>query len=83
MQEEKEYSGMTEKQIEIIGDNYLSKMIKEKPREFIMAMLIKMGQMCVEANAGTVDLMQNSTIEKQRYLIKCHIAVKKVKITIL
>ena len=65
--------------IEKLVDEELSKMVRDKPMDFIMAMLVRMGQMCVEANAATMDLKQESTIEEQRYEIKCKIIVKKVK----
>ena len=65
--------------IEKLVDEELSKMVRDKPMDFIMAMLVRMGQMCVEANAETMDLKQQSTIEEQRYEIKCKITVKKVK----
>ena len=60
-------------------DEELTKMVRDKPMDFIMAMLVRMGQMCVEANAETMDLKQKSTLDNQRYEIKCKITVKKVK----
>lgn len=60
-------------------DEELTKMVRDNPIDFIMAMLIKMGQICVEANAETMDLKQKSTLDNQRYEIKCKITVKKVK----
>lgn len=54
-------------------------MINDNPQSVMMFMLIEMGKMAVEANAGSIDLKQKSTIEGQRYEIKAHITVKKVK----
>lgn len=54
-------------------------MYKEEPMKFISAMLIKMGEMCVETNAATIDLKQESTLSNVRYEIQCKILVKKVK----
>lgn len=65
--------------IEKLVDEKLLEMVKDKPMDFIMAMLIHMGRMCVEANAATMDLKQCSTFKNQRYEIKCKISVKKVK----
>jgi len=60
-------------------DEELSRMVRDRPVDFIMAMLVRMGEMCVEANAETMDLKQQSTLNKIRYEIKCKISVKKVK----
>ncbi len=65
--------------IEKLVDQKLSEMVRDKPVEFIMAMLIRMGQMCVETNAATMDLSQESTLSNQRYQIKCKITLKKIK----
>lgn len=67
------------KNIEILVAEKLLTMVRDKPMDFIMAMLNSMGKLCVEANAETMDLKQEITIEKQRYEIKCKIIVKKVK----
>lgn len=60
-------------------DEELTKLVRDKPMDFIMVMLVRMGQMCVEANAETMELKQKSTLDNQRYEIKCKITVKKVK----
>ena len=70
---------MKEKTLDELVDKKISDLIKGKPVDFIMAMLVRMGQMCVETNAETMDLSQQSTINNQRYQIKCKITVKKVK----
>jgi len=72
---------MTPEKLDELVDKKLSELIKGKPVDFIMVMLIRMGQMCVETNAETMDLSQQSTINNQRYQIKCKITVKKVKPT--
>ena len=68
---------MTE--LEKLVDKKLSEMVRDKPVEFIMAMLAIMGKMCVETNAETMNLSQESTIENQRYEIKCKISLTKIK----
>ena len=65
--------------IEKLVDEKLSEMVRDKPVEFIMAMLVIIGKMCVETNAETMDLSQESTIENQRYEIKCKISLTKIK----
>lgn len=68
---------MTE--IEKLVDEELTKLVRDKPMDFIMAMLVRMGQMCVETHASTMDLKQKSTLQNERYEIKCKITIKKVK----
>lgn len=65
--------------IEKLVDEKLSEMVRDKPVDFIMFMLIRMGQMCVETNAATMNLSQESTIKNQRYKIKCKISLTKIK----
>ena len=66
---------------EQLADQALAKMMKENPQSVMMYMLIQMGKMAVEANAGSIELKQCSTFGKQRYEVKAKITVKKVPIT--
>jgi len=59
-------------------DKELTKIVKGKPINFIRFMLVRIGQMCVEANAETMDLKQEATIENQRYEVSCKIKIKAV-----
>lgn len=65
-------------ELEKLVDEKLSEMVNDEPMKFIRFMLIIMGQMCVEANAETMNLNQESTFNKVRYEVKCKITVKKV-----
>lgn len=65
--------------LEKLVDAELTKLVRDNPTDFIMAMLVRMGQMCVETNAETLDLKQKSTLDGVRYEIKCRITTKKVK----
>lgn len=57
----------------------LLKIIKEYPSQLMMWMMIQFGKLCVETNAATADLKQESTFDGQRYEIKARITAKKIK----
>lgn len=69
---------MTEKEFQKKFDERFSQLVKSSPADFAMAMLVKMAEMCVEANAATMDLKQQSTIEGKRYQVKCKISIKEI-----
>ncbi len=56
----------------------LKRMIIEDPTKMVAFMLLQMGNMCVDAHAGTMTIKQESDIKKQRYEISCKIKIKKV-----
>lgn len=69
---------MTDKQIDKLVDEKMSALIKGKPVDFVLAMLVKMGQMCVESNAATMDVKTEATIENKRYEVKAKIRIKQI-----
>jgi len=70
---------MNEKEIDKLVEEKVIKMIKERPTDMIMFMLVQMGKMVIETNAGSLELKQESTLDGQRYEIKAKITVKKIK----
>lgn len=70
---------MNTEKIEKDVEKRLVEMIKERPSDLMMFMMIHMGKMVVETNAGSMELKQQSTFNGQRYEIKAKITVKKVK----
>lgn len=70
---------MTQKKIDELIQDRLCKMIKDEPAQMLQHMVIQAGRACVEANASTMDLKSESTLEGQRYEIKCKISIKKTK----
>jgi len=67
-------------EIEELFNETLSGLVKGEPISFIRYMLVKIGEMCVEANAETMNLNQECTLNHIRYDIDCKITVKKLKV---
>lgn len=70
---------ITKEQLAEAVDKELADMIKNDPARMAQHMLIQMGRMCVEANAAVMDIKTESTLEDNRYEIKCKITIKKIK----
>jgi hypothetical protein len=72
---------MTKKEIDKLVDEELTKLITADSTKFIMFMLIKMGEMCIDTNADSLVLKQESTLNHVRYQIRCRITVKEIEPT--
>jgi len=65
-------------EVEKKAEQQLLNWLKEDPAKLTMFMLLQMGRMAVESNAGSLILKQESDIENQRYEIRAKITLKKI-----
>jgi hypothetical protein len=66
-------------EIDKLVEQRLLKMMEDDPTTLITYFVIQMGKEAVKVNADYLNLETESTIEGQRYKIKCRITTKKVK----
>lgn len=70
---------LSKEELSKLVDDELCQMIKDNPAQMVSHLLIQMGRMCVEANAATMDIKQQSDFDGQRYEVKAKITLKKIK----
>lgn len=57
----------------------LAKIVRDNPTRIMMFMMVEMGKIVIETNAGEAVIKQGAIFGDQRYEIKAKITVKKLK----
>ena len=70
---------MTEKIKNEEVDVFVSNLFKEDPMALVTFILIVLGKEMIAANAETMDIKTESTLEGKRFEIKCKARIKKIK----